>query len=103
MSSRFLAAVAVALAVSACSSVDRRAMTTFVPTDGGFVYSAATDAIYPADSAEAEKTRMVWLQEYLDLNGVCPKGYDIADRKPVLVSRGPIADFYRIHYTGRCR
>lgn len=105
MNSRFLAAVAIALAVSACSAktLDRPIMSRFEPTDDGFSYVSSANATYPENDAAAEQTRMDWLQEYLSLNAVCPNGYDITARKPVLIKKALLGDVYSIHYTGRCR
>lgn len=65
MRQRFIYAMLYSLSISACSTYDRAAMTTFRPEPGGFEYTAFTDNFYRDDSAGAEKDRMAWLEEYL--------------------------------------
>lgn len=98
------AAAAAALSLSACAAVDRPAMTEFEPLENGrFRYEAATDAVYPADSPTAEAERMRWLEQYLADNAVCQDGYEITERKLVLVREALLGDVHRIYYSGTCK
>jgi hypothetical protein len=94
----------VVLILGGCATMDRPAMSSFEPLAGDkFRYVAKTDSmVYREDSPEAEAERMRWLQTYLTDNKLCPAGYAISDRKPVLTS-DVIGRTYTIFYTGRCK
>lgn len=94
----------VLLAGCAGLEVDRMEMSTYDRTPGGFVYAAqATWHGYGKDDPAAEKIRMDWLQKYLDLNGHCRNGYDIAERDVMVLRETLIEPVYRIRYVGKCR
>ena len=101
---RWWVTAAAALGLAACASVDRPAMTEFEPLgESEFRYEATADVVYPAESATAEAERMSWLETYLADNSLCPSGYEITERKPVLVQQAALGDVHRIYYTGTCR
>lgn len=95
--------VASLLVFTACAAVDRPTMSEFEPMgDSSFRFQAKADAIYPEASPAAESERMRWLQTYLDNNGLCRSGYELTDRKVVLVSEALLGDLKTIYYQGRC-
>lgn len=86
------------LSSAGCSSYDRAVGTRFEPGgDGTFEYEA-----YGVDSPSAEATRMEWLRQYLGDNGLCPDGYEIIDRRPVVTRTGLLENGYTVYYKGRC-
>ena len=94
-----------ALAMAGCAAMpfelDRVTMTAFEP-DGqnAFRYKATAGKLsYPEDGELAEKVRMDWLETYLELNEMCPGGYEIDDRSVVKRTTGS-SD---IHYRGQCK
>lgn len=91
-------------AVTACSSIDRQAMTTFDAQPGGqFAFTSAAGGDYPPDSQSAEATRLSWLQQYLTDNRLCGSGYEITERREIITGRNIAGTAYRIHYRGRCK
>jgi hypothetical protein len=49
--------------------------------DSILIFEAQTSGAFPEGSAEAEATRMEWLQGWLDRQGYCPDGYEILSRR----------------------
>ena len=100
----WLAAIALLLAMTACtSSMDREAHTDFkLLPNGGFEFRATANWVYVADSATAEVTRIAWLEQYLSLNKICPIGYEVTDRTVVLLGRSLIGPNHDVYYTGSC-
>lgn len=99
---RILSMAALAL-LAGCASYDRHAMTSFEPSGDSFRFEANADpVIYPLDSAAAEQDRMVWLETYLSQNNMCPDGYTITERKPVITGEPLTGTDYRIFYQGHC-
>ena len=64
-----------------------------------FTYKSFADSIYLVDSAEAELTRLSWLQRWLDQNGFNNAKYEIL-RKDVYNKNGNIKDIF---YEGRVK
>jgi hypothetical protein len=92
-------AIAIAVVLGACSSLDRQTASTFEPTGSDtFKFTAKSDIIYPDGGKGAEADRMVWLAQYLRDNHLCPNGYKITSRQSVVID-GPI---HEIHYDGVC-
>lgn len=89
--------------MAGCGAIDRPAMTEFEPLAGDrFNYEAIADVVYPVASDAAENIRMDWLRAWLSDNKTCPAGFEIVERKVVLV-RGALANTHRIFYRGRCK
>ena len=97
------AAVAILLSSGACSWLHKPESTEFTATSGGFAFRAIADAAYPEGSPNGEAWRMRWLGQRLAAGGICPHGYDIISRKPVLLSTGTLGSIYDVYYRGRCR
>ena len=58
---------------------------------------------HPLESVSAEAERRIWLEQYLRDNRLCTNGYEVAQRKPVLKSKGLLGDIYDVYYEGRCK
>lgn len=103
---RWLLASLCAVSLGACTILDRSELSDFTPTGPtSFVYQASTNYFYTPDArSEAENRRLEWLDQYLQLNGMCPAGYVIVRRAVYFRSTGtlgnPIDD---IVYNGSCR
>ena len=97
------AVVGVAFVMAGCSARDRAATTEFTPNpaDGTFEFRAGADTIRPLNSPGAEGERLEWLAYYMEETELCPNGYEITERVPVLVYSG-IGDIHDIIYRGRC-
>lgn len=97
-------AALMALGLAACASMDRSALTEFEPLEGDrFRYEVSADTIrYPLEDPDAEATRMTWLESYLADNGLCSGGYEILDRKAVIIQDSALARSWRVYYTGAC-
>jgi hypothetical protein len=63
-----------------------------------FKFTAFADAVYPLTSKDAEKTRIEWLETWLNDNGYNPKKYEIISRVPVLRNKGLFGEVYDIFY-----
>lgn len=70
--------------------------------DSVLVFEAKTSAAFPEAGAQAEATRMAWLQGWLDRAGYCPDGYEILSREKL--GPGDI-NFHDmdLRYTLRCQ
>lgn len=47
------------------------------------VFEARAGAAYPADSETAEALRIGWLEQWLEIRGLCVDGYEITLREPI--------------------
>ena len=102
---RILVCLSIVALASACASVDRLQMSSFEPMPGQeFRFVADSASLqYPTDSAEGEAVRRAWLEKYLADNGLCPRGYEIVERKPVVTQQTAFGPAHRIFYRGRCK
>jgi hypothetical protein len=90
------------LLVSGCEALHKPESASFRPVSGGFEFRAIADAAYPEASPNGEAWRMKWLDGRLKESGVCPNGYAITSREPVLLSTGALGSIYDVYYEGRC-
>ncbi|WP_143589606.1 hypothetical protein [Thalassospira mesophila] len=75
-------------------------MSSFEPnSDGTFRYEVMKSS---SDGVYNEADRLNWLQMYLDDNALCPNGYEITEKKNILVQKSFIGDAYREIIYGRC-
>ena len=75
----FLLIAAVALA--ACSDINKRALTNFTPASSdSFVYKSEYGQLFLKDDKSAENQRLTWLSQYVADNHLCPNGYKIVSR-----------------------
>jgi hypothetical protein len=91
-----------------CTNIDRITITRLEPTkvEGDYTYfryTAYADATLPIDSENAEKTRMRWLDKWLEDNGYPAAEYEILSRKPVLRHKGLLGDIYDLYYNIRIK
>ncbi len=105
MNRRVLAATAFAAFLFAgCEHADRIMETQFTPNaDGTYTFRGPADVSYPIDSADGEAARLRMLAAWVKDNGVCPQGYSIVKRTPMLRNKGVFADRYDVFYTVSCR
>jgi hypothetical protein len=69
------------LALTACSAVDKRALTNFSSTGAsGFTYTSQYGQLFLKDDKTAETQRLTWLAQYVQQNHLCPNGYKIVSR-----------------------
>jgi len=82
--------LAVVLMLSSCTAMapstdyDRHRLSEItLPRDRGdlFYFDVAVDSSFPADDAQAEATRMRWLDEWLGLRRICPDGHEVLGRR----------------------
>jgi hypothetical protein len=88
------------IAIAACALV----VLAGCSSSGGpeFRFEANASSIeYPPEDAE-EATRRQRLKRYLDDNGLCPDGYEITRRLPVVIDEIRLGTPYRIIYEGHC-
>jgi hypothetical protein len=90
------------LPLCGCTYYERQTTTTFVTIPNGFEFKAIADSDHKLDDPEAEARRMGFLETYLEENHVCPTGYAIKKRNPILREHDPDGDFYDVFYQGRC-
>ncbi|MEM1066506.1 MAG: hypothetical protein AAGJ74_13485 [Pseudomonadota bacterium] len=74
------------------------AETVLQPTPGGFQFQGFANNLMPIDTAEGEATRIRFLEERLEQNGLCPAGYEIVDRQAEFVGGAS----WRVYYSGQC-
>ena len=78
--SKHLALIAL-VALTACSAVDKRALTNFTPAGTtGFTYTSQYGQLFLKDDKQAETQRLTWLAQYVANNHLCPNGYKIVSR-----------------------
>ena len=65
------------------------------------IFEAKTSGAFPEASAQAEATRMEWLEGWLDRQGYCPDGYEILSREKLGAGDINFHDM-DLRYTLRC-
>ena len=95
--------VACSVFLLGCSNITRTVETRFEPirtepTAQYFKYTSIAAADYPIDSQDAERTRIMWLESWLQDNGYNLKKYEIISRVPVLRNKGLLGDLYDVYY-----
>ena len=98
-----IAAAVLALLAGACEALSKPETTQFEAVPGGFEFRAIADAAYTEASANGEAWRMRWLEQNLTARAVCPNGYVITAREPVVLSTGALGSIYDVYYEGRCK
>jgi hypothetical protein len=89
--------------LAGCAWYERQTTTTFALTPKGFEYKAIADADHKLDDPAAEKWRLGFLEAYLENGDICPAGYTINKRSPILRQTEPGGEFYDVFYEGRCK
>ena len=107
MKLKFIFMVALLVLVSGCATLDKSVMTRMEPIgqasngDAMLRFSAIADAAYPADSAEAEATRLAWLRQALAENGYGGRPYTVVQRRAFLRSKGLLGSIQDVYYDVR--
>lgn len=99
-------AVLMLLLLAACaSSADIRRESAFRPTGPDtFQWQSYGHAGFAEGDAESERRRLAVLAELLEVNEMCPHGFDIDQRQLVVVEDSLVwGKSHRIFYDGRCR
>lgn len=100
---RAVALFAVA-ALAGCAAYEKQQSTRFEPVGTSeFRFEAEAGVDRAEGSAEAEAIRRGFIADYVRDNRVCPGGYDIIERKPVIVRQALLGPVHRIYYRGRCK
>jgi hypothetical protein len=94
--------------LAACAQADKPALSDFTPeADGRWRFIAqSTGTSYPPDSASAEQTRLLWLQEDVIANRACPPNgaYRVTRRTVLQEGQTYIGiGLYRIVYDVECQ
>lgn len=105
---KWLLLSAVAMLIGACAvnyNLERLSQTEFRPIgDSAFEFKALSSPLLrPEDSIGAEEERIRWLESYLDDNDLCPDGYEITQRRTVLLLEGLLGSSHDIYYSVRCK
>ena len=91
-------------ALAGCAAYEKQQSTRFEPVGNSeFRFEAEAGVDRAEGSAEAEAIRRGFIADYVRDNGVCPRGYEIVERRPVLVRRALLGPVHRIFYRGRCK
>jgi hypothetical protein len=93
--------LATGLLLSGCST--DKLHTSFTTTNSGFEFKGVANAEHPLDDPTAETWRHGLLESYLLENHLCPNGYAITERSPVLVEHTASGDHYDVIYEGHCQ
>lgn len=99
-------ALAIALAGTGCTALDRAELSSFHPfSTGRFEYRASTTLFYDASpDGWAEAERLDWLRSFVDTAAICPLGYHIVSRQVVFRYASPLGySVDDIVYQGICR
>lgn len=89
--------------LAGCAAMDRADLTYLEPLreDASYRYfkfKAFADLVYPLDSESGERTRMEWLETWLDDNGLAGKKYEVVSRVPVVKNKGLFGDTHDVFY-----
>lgn len=94
-----LIAAAAALSLAGCSEYQRSATSFFEPgPNDTFRMFAKMQGV---DISESE--RLSWIATYLSDQARCPEGYEITERKEVILSHGLLGDLKNVYYNGKCK
>lgn len=98
-----IAVAAAAVFLVACTSLDKISHSEFYPYDQlgqseRYTFKAIADFQYPADSKDAERIRIEWLQQWVSDNNLCANGYSLDNRKAIINNK-----ITRIYYVITCK
>jgi hypothetical protein len=77
--------------------------TSFTTTATGFEFKGVANAAHPLDDPTAEAWRLGYLENYLEGNHLCPTGYTVTQRTPIVVNHTASGDAYDVIYDGHCQ
>ena len=93
-----LVAMIVVGAVSGCSWGDKSEPTKLEPlAHNEFEFQA------PDDNPLSENDRIAQLEKYLADNGLCPNGYTIKEKFPIVAKDDPLGQKHVMVYHGVCK
>ncbi len=99
-----LIALALALALSSCSQGDNSEPTTVERLPGNeFKFEIHEDSGLALDDESAEAGRIAQLEKYLAANGLCPNGYVIKEKFPIVADDDPLGQEHVLVYHGICK
>jgi hypothetical protein len=97
-------ALLMAAALSSCTFGDKSEPTKIEQLpDNEFKFEVREEADGPANEEEAEAARIAQLEKYLAEHGLCPKGYVIKEKFPVVAEDDPLGQEHVIVYHGTCK
>lgn len=100
---KHLICAAILISLFGCAGLDKISDSEFYPYEQlgsreRYTFKANAAIQYPVDSKEAEQIRMDWLEQWVSGNKLCPNGYSVDSRKPILNNR-----ITRIYYVITCK
>jgi len=97
-----LGLLAIVVAAEGCAPSRMEASGITPLKDGTYQFFANAGVLQRESDARAERERMEWLQEALDENGFCKRGFDVTDRRTVV--HHPLGTtVHSIFYDVRCK
>ena len=98
-----LIALALALALSGCSVGDNSEPTKVERLPGNeFKFEIREDSGTALGEEAAEAGRIAELEKYLAANGLCPNGYVIKEKFPIVADEDPLGQEHVLVYHGAC-
>lgn len=91
-----IATIAAVALLASCASIDdmeKLSTMTYQIHDG----AADVQISFHRGNRNDEANRLVWIDELMTRNAICPNGYEIVDRRMYEVSYGG-----QVHYTAAC-
>jgi hypothetical protein len=98
-----LVALVATAALGSCAFGDGSEPTKFerLPNNE-FKFETAEDT-EAATEEEAEAERIARLEQYLADHGLCPNGYVVKERFPIVAEDDPVGQAHNIVYRGACK
>jgi hypothetical protein len=98
------AAWLLAILTAGCAAGAEPPLTKFEAlSNDEFTFEARAGVEYPEDDAEAEATRMDWLEQALADRGMCPDGYEITEKTVVAAEAEALGQTHNVAYHGVCK
>jgi hypothetical protein len=90
--------------VTGCNGLDGSELAEIRPTPEGFMYRATTTLFYQVGvDSWGERQRLNWLETLVQLNGICPHGYQLLSREVAFKYQSPLGyPVDEITYRGHC-
>jgi len=99
-----LIALGFALALAGCSLGDDAEPTTVERLPGNeFKFEIHEDSAAALDEEAGEADRIAQLEKYLAANGLCPNGYVIKEKFPIVADDDPLGQEHVLVYHGVCK
>ena len=99
-----LIALVLTLAIAGCSMGDNSEPTTVERLPGNeFKFEIHEDSGVALDDEAGEADRIAQLEKYLADNGLCPNGYVIKEKFPIVADDDPLGQEHVLVYHGICK